>query len=155
MIIKQKFKKTCSKYKFVNDFVDSLINPRDEYTIYVFNDGSTGNGGLGDRLGGMITKIDPLKRYVMLSNGQTQPWSVQIPNAIFYKKISEEEKKDEIRKEVLSEINIDTHNDLKKKIKVLMTKINNINEENDSLKKKNDKLNNQLKKIQIEITKKK
>ena len=41
----------------MNQFVDSLVNPRNEYTIYVFNDGSTGNGGLGDRLGGMITAM--------------------------------------------------------------------------------------------------
>ena len=111
------------------------------------------------RLGGMISKIDPLGRYIMLSNGQTQPWSVQIANSTFYKKLTEEEHKEEIKKELLSEINTDNKHssdniELKKKIKILMSKINHINEENNSLKKKNDKLNKQLSKIQIEIDKK-
>lgn len=119
------------------------------------------------RLGGMITKIDPLGRFIMLSNGQTQPWSVQLSNTIFYKKLTDEEKKEEIKKEILTEINTeikpsssknklidDSSLDLKKKIKVLMSKINHITDENNSLKKKNDKLNKQLNKIQIEIEKK-
>ena len=132
---------------------DISMVPIGTHVRYFINDNDTKKKKF--RLGGMITKIDPLGRYIMLSNGQTQPWSVQIPNTIFYKKISDEEKKEEIKKEILSEINIDTNNDLKKKIKVLMTKINNINEENENLKKKNEKITNQLKKIQIEITKKK
>jgi hypothetical protein len=120
------------------------------------------------RLGGMITKIDPLGRYIMLSNGQTQPWSVQLSNTIFYKKLTDEERKEEIKKEILTEINTENKtistkdknidepylNDLKKKMKVLMTKINHLTDENNTLKKKNEKLNKQLSKIQIEIDKK-
>lgn len=115
------------------------------------------------RLGGMITKIDPLKRFIMLSNGQTQPWSVQLSNALIYKKLSDEERKEEIKKEILTEINTETKkqksteydDDLNKKIKTLMTKINHMTEENNDLKKKNIKLSKQLNKIQIEIEKKK
>jgi hypothetical protein len=127
--------------------------PLGTHVRYFVNDNDTKKKKF--RLGGMITKIDPLGRYIMLSNGQTQPWSVQIPNSIFYKKITSDELKEEIRKEVLTEINTDMNNDLKKKIKVLTTKINNINDENNILKKKNEKLSNQLKKIQIEINKNK
>lgn len=113
------------------------------------------------RLGGMITKIDPLGRFIMLSNGQTQPWSVQLSNAIIYKKLSEEERKEEIKKEILTEINTESkiqsskEDDSKKKMKTLMTKINHMMEENNNLKKENSKLNKQLNKIQIEIEKKK
>lgn len=105
------------------------------------------------RVGGLITKIDPLGRYLMLSNGHTQAWSVQIPNTIFYKKITDEERKEEIKKELLTEINHndDTIDDLQKKIKSLITKVSTISNENVSLKKKNDKLNKQLNKIKLEI----
>ena len=104
------------------------------------------------RMGGMITKIDPLKRYIMLSNGHTQAWSVQIPNTIFYKKLTDEERKEEIKKELLTEINNDeTIEDLKKKMKILINKVSTISNENVSLKKKNDKLTKQLNKIKIEI----
>ena len=101
------------------------------------------------RLGGMITKIDPFGRYIMLSNGQTQPWSVQLSNSIIYKKLSAEEHKEEIKKEILTEINTESKiqsskdDDLKKKMKILMTKINHMTEENNNLKKENNKLSKQ------------
>ena len=123
------------------------------------------------RLGGLLKKIDPLNRYIELSNGQTQPWSVQILNTIFYKKLTDDEKKEEMKKELLTEINTETNKkyqthdllnkensnniEFKKKIKTLTTKINYVTEENNILKKKNNKLNDQLSKIQIEINKKK
>jgi hypothetical protein len=122
------------------------------------------------RLGGMIVKIDPLGRFIMLSNGQTQPWSAQINNGIFYKKLSEEEKREELKKEIMSEINLtksprnkkfndlnseDFNLDLKKKNKIFIDKIKNLSEENNILKKQNEKLIKQINKIQIEIEKKK
>ena len=108
------------------------------------------------RYGGFINKIDPLGRYIMLSNGTTQPWSVQIPNTIFYKKISNEELKEEIKKEVLTEIKNDSVNnndDLKKKYKALMKQMKELSNDNNDLKKKNEKLTKQLSKIQLEIEK--
>jgi len=109
------------------------------------------------RYGGFITKIDPLGRYIMLSNGTTQPWSVQIPNTIFYKKISNEELKEEIKKELLTEIKNDSvsnNEDLKKKYKILTKQMKEILNDNNNLKKKNEKLSKQLSKIQLEIEKK-
>ena len=54
----QKFLETCSKYPFVDQYVNSLKYPRKQYVIFVFHEtGMGGNGGLGDRLGGMITAL--------------------------------------------------------------------------------------------------
>lgn len=52
-----KFTSTCSKYPFVAQFADMMQRPRDRYVIYVFHEAGNGNGGLGDRLGGMITAL--------------------------------------------------------------------------------------------------
>ena len=51
------------------------------------------------RLGGTLNKIDPEGRFIMLSNG-TVTWSVQIPNAIFFQKMTENEYKEELKKQI-------------------------------------------------------
>uniref|UniRef100_A0A6C0H7L7 Uncharacterized protein n=1 Tax=viral metagenome TaxID=1070528 RepID=A0A6C0H7L7_9ZZZZ len=107
------------------------------------------------RLGGNLCKIDNLGRFLTLTNGHIK-WSVQIPNTIFYKKLSNEEYKEELKKEIMTELESD-NNDLikaKKLIKNLNIKIKNLIEENIILKKNNDKLNNQLTNINIQINKK-
>ena len=107
------------------------------------------------RLGGNLCKIDNLGRFLTLTNGNIK-WSVQIPSTIFYKKLSNEEYKEELKKEIMTELESD-NNDLikaKKLIKNLNIKIKNLMEENISLKKHNDKLNNQLTNINIQINKK-
>lgn len=46
----------CKKYPFYEQHIQSLERPSGEYVIYVFHDRSLGhNGGLGDRLGGLVT----------------------------------------------------------------------------------------------------
>ncbi|CAM6001888.1 unnamed protein product [Sphagnum balticum] len=49
-----RFLKSCSKYPFYHQHINTLENPRIDYVNYVFDDGGNG-GGLGDRLGGIIT----------------------------------------------------------------------------------------------------
>jgi len=107
------------------------------------------------RLGGNLCKIDNLGRFLTLTNGQIK-WSVQIPNTIFYKKLSNEEYKEELKKEIMTELESDNKdlNKAKKLIKNLNKKITKLIEENNILKKNNDKLNNQLNNINIQINKK-
>ena len=53
-----RFNQTCRKYPFVNDFVRNLENPSRRYVIFVYHETGQGNtGGLGDRLGGMVSAI--------------------------------------------------------------------------------------------------
>ena len=56
------FEETCGKYPFVQRFADIMnrpLNPAtDQYVVYAYSEkGLGGNGGLGDRLGGLITAI--------------------------------------------------------------------------------------------------
>ncbi len=71
------------------------------------------------RLGGYLTKIGDNNEYMVLSNGNFS-WSVQYANTIFYKKMSN----DEFKEQVVTEI----EDDIKKKMEYLM-------KENKELKK--------------------
>jgi hypothetical protein len=130
------------------------------------------------RLGGTLNKIDPEGRFIILSNGTTS-WSAQIPNTIFFQKMTEaeykEEMKKELKKEIMTEIenpnninNDDEINDLKKELKSLSKKIEqykdldknfkdldknfkDLEKENNNLSKKNEQLIEQLTKIEKEI----
>ncbi len=111
------------------------------------------------RLGGTLNKIDMEKKYVILGNGQVT-WSVQIPNAIFFQKLTQEEikkeMKEEIRKEVITEMN-DSDDDclkLKEEIRKLNKKLelySDMEKEYKNLLKKNELLTEQLNKIAKEI----
>jgi hypothetical protein len=107
------------------------------------------------RLGGNLNKIDPEGRFVVLTNGQLS-WSVQIPNSIFYQKMTEIEIKDEMKKELKKEImteqeQLSDDDDLKKQVKYLLKKM----EDYKDLEKKNEQLTMQLKTIEKEIKKEK
>ena len=81
------------------------------------------------RTGGILQAIDPKQRYVKLSNG-TVTWSAQIPNAIFYKKQSEDEYRNSIEQTIAEKY--------KKEIYTLQNKIVNLQDrlvEFDELKK--------------------
>lgn len=116
------------------------------------------------RLGGNLNKIDPEGRFVVLGNG-TLSWSVQIPNTIFFQKMTEAEYKEELKKELKKEImteepglqNEDVE-DLKKEIKDLKKKLEkykDMESEYKKLTKSNELLMSQLSKIEEEIKKKK
>lgn len=118
------------------------------------------------RLGGTLNKIDPEHRFVILSNG-TITWSAQIPNCIFFRKMSETEikteMKEEIKKEIMSEapdmMHLDDENDeLKKEIKILKKKMESLvymEKEYKNVVKKNESLVEQLEKIKIAVKKEK
>lgn len=52
-----RFNNTCSKYPFVANYLSNLENPSKRYMIFVFHEAGINNGGLGDRLGGMVSAI--------------------------------------------------------------------------------------------------
>jgi hypothetical protein len=120
------------------------------------------------RLGGTLNKIDPEHRFIILSNG-TVTWSAQIPNCIFFKKLTDAEikaeMKEELKKEVMSEVMSsdmkhldDINDDLKSENKILKKKVESLlymEKEYKSLVKKNELLSEQLDKIKIEIRKEK
>lgn len=53
----KRFNDTCSKYPFVANHLSNLENPSQRYMIFVFHETGINNGGLGDRLGGMVSAI--------------------------------------------------------------------------------------------------
>lgn len=119
------------------------------------------------RLGGNLNKIDPEGKYVVLSNGAVT-WSVQIPNAIFFQKMSEAEFKEELKKELKKEIMTEIQppdnsiEELKKEIKNLKSKIDNYKEtieqykeSEKDYKKKNEALSAKMAIIEAEIKKNK
>lgn len=53
-----KFQKTCSKYTFVDKYLENIRNPSNDYLIFVFHEaGQKAHGGLGDRVAGIITAM--------------------------------------------------------------------------------------------------
>ena len=104
-------------------------------------------------------------RFVVLGNGKFS-WSVQIGGTQFWQKMSEAEFKEELKKEIKKEMatedfsSVDPmiekeNKDLKKEIISLMKKIENLEDANKSLVKKNEQLGSQLTKIATEIKKEK
>ncbi len=123
------------------------------------------------RLGGTLNKVDPEGKYVVLSNGSVT-WSVQIPNAIFFQKMTEaeikEELKKELKKEIMSEVRItkeeqnsviqsqdDELEALKKEIKLLKTKIEQYKDSEKKYKKENEALAAKISNIENEVKKNK
>ena len=146
-LTRQQIKEQLKDYKEINDITMLSIGC---HVRYFSIDPATKKKLF--RLGGTVNKIDPEYRFIILSNG-TLSWSVQIPNTVFWKKLTESEYKaelkEEIRKEILTE-EPSTH------------EISKLEKENSELKKvlkeilkKNLELENKLKKIEVEIKKNK
>ena len=51
------FNKTCGKYPFVAEYVANLEAPSQRFLVYLFDEAGVDNGGLGDRLAGMISAV--------------------------------------------------------------------------------------------------
>lgn len=51
------FNSKCSKYPFVAQYLANLQAPSQRFIIFVYHEAGVNNGGLGDRLGGMISAI--------------------------------------------------------------------------------------------------
>ncbi len=57
------FHKKCDKYPFVQRYVNKLEHPDDTYLTFVYQEPGLRNGGLGDRLGGLITAVAIANRF--------------------------------------------------------------------------------------------
>ncbi|RYG65297.1 hypothetical protein EON64_12225 [archaeon] len=57
------FHHQCSKYPFVQKYYDLLDMPGKKYVDFVFQEGRLRNGGLGDRLAGMVTAMEFALRF--------------------------------------------------------------------------------------------
>lgn len=99
------------------------------------------NGKKVFRLGGMLTKIDPEGKYVVLSNG-TLSWSAQIKTSQFWQKMTEKELKEEYKKEIITECNPELEEENK-----------DLKKENKELYKKLELLTNKMHSIEVEISK--
>lgn len=53
----ERFNQTCLKYPFVSRFVNQIENTGDKYVVFVYHEQGLRNGGLGDRIGGLITAL--------------------------------------------------------------------------------------------------
>ena len=51
------FNQTCLKYDFVKKYWNSLLYPNGRYVVFVLNEPGLKNGGLGDRIGGILTAM--------------------------------------------------------------------------------------------------
>jgi hypothetical protein len=49
------FFEKCLKYPFVSSFIQRLEYPGDRYLVFVFEEHGLNNGGLGDRLAGLVS----------------------------------------------------------------------------------------------------
>jgi hypothetical protein len=72
-------------YQLVDDITQVPINTHIRYFVY-----DKESKQKKFRLGGNLTKIDPIKQYLVLSNGKTS-WSVQFKNTTFFAKQSIDE----------------------------------------------------------------
>jgi hypothetical protein len=78
------------------------------------------------RMGGMVTKFGENGQYLVCSN-ETFSWSVQLSNSIIYKKLSQNELKEAIKKEVVNDSKKDI-SDLEKENKKLREMLKEIKE---------------------------
>jgi hypothetical protein len=167
----EQIKEYLKDYKSVDDIYKVAISTHIRYFTI---DQKTNNKLF--RLGGTLNKFGQNGEYIILSNGELS-WSVQIKNTIFYKKMTELELREEIKHEILTEVqenvinelddkkveyknlekeykNLEKkHNILDKKNKKLEEYIYTKDKEFKNLMKKNDLLNEQLEDIKKEILK--
>lgn len=79
------------------------------------------DGNMKFRMGGKLFRNNGIDEgYVMLSNGNTKPWSVQLEGTVFYKKMTDAEIKQSFNNII---------DDLNKKIKDQKTLINQLKDE--------------------------
>lgn len=106
------YQSTLTEEDIAKKLVDYIkVKTDDVYKIplgthirYITVDKKTGKRQF--RLGGIITKFDQDKKYLVCSNG-TLSWSVQIPSSIIYKKLSPAELKEVIKHETMEKVKVD------------------------------------------------
>ena len=100
-------KEIADKLKDYKKVINILQVPINTHIRYF----TTKDGKTVFRLGGSLMKIGENQKYVVLSNGSVS-WSVQIANTQFHQKMSENELRNEMKKQILS----DTENTITKEI---------------------------------------
>lgn len=143
----QDIKEKLKEYTIVEDITSISLG---EHIRYFIIDPNTKKRKF--RLGGTLELIDSEKRYIKLSNGNIK-WSVQINNTIFYKKISNEELRIELKKDLHEEIMTEIQSEVKLQNDNMISKYKKLVDENKRLKKINLKLSNQINKINLVIEK--
>jgi hypothetical protein len=86
-------------YVKVENIAEVSLNTHVRYFLLV-TDKKKGTITRKFRLGGFLSKRDPEGKYVILSNGKTT-WSVQVESAVFYRKMTITEVKDEYEQDLL------------------------------------------------------
>ena len=118
----KEIKEKLEEYKKIDDIQSVSLNTHIRY----FNINQK-TGEKQFRLGGFLTKMDTLKGYIILSNGQLS-WSVQIANTIFFKKMSFQELKEELIEDI-SKTYIDENKKLKEENRKLKDAIKSVKKE--------------------------
>lgn len=49
--------RTCRKYEFIQRYEEIMKHPKDRFFIFVYHENGYSNGGLGDRIAGLITAV--------------------------------------------------------------------------------------------------
>lgn len=49
------FHSSCDSYQFVQRYISNIENPSNRHIVFVYHENGLKNGGLGDRLGGIVT----------------------------------------------------------------------------------------------------
>lgn len=57
------FHERCDKYPFVEQYVNKLVNSDERYFVFVYQEHGLKNGGLGDKLGGLISAVAMALRF--------------------------------------------------------------------------------------------
>lgn len=59
----QDFKEKCARFPFVQQFIEKLENPGHRHLMFVYQEPGLRNGGLGDRLGGLLSAVTMALRF--------------------------------------------------------------------------------------------
>lgn len=150
---KEDIKEQLKNYKIVNDI---NVIPIGTHLRYITTDPKTKESKF--RLGGSLSKFGDNRQYIMMTNGK-QTWSVQLKNTTFYRKLSDNEIKDEMKKEIekdlLTEMDNKPQQELIRENEKLLKKISRMEESYDLLQSKYVSLQTQLEDIRQEIIKEK
>jgi hypothetical protein len=95
-LTKEDIEEKLENYKEVDDINNVPLGTHVRYYTIIY-DKQKGDHKTVFRLGGVLTYINNQKQFVKISNGKYW-WSVQIPNTVFYKKMTLEELKEEYEK---------------------------------------------------------
>lgn len=118
-LTEEEIEEKLEDYKEVDDIKNVPLGSHLRYFITTI-DKKTGTATRKFRLGGILKDKEHADTYVILSNGNIT-WSVQVKNATFYRKMTNEEIKDEY--EMIIQEQAEEIKSLKKQIKILKNEL--------------------------------